>query len=123
MKLLFATSVVVAGMLIAGGSLFTGSDAYTATATGNSKAQTADAVMASSPVEARTVTLTVEGMSCVTCPLMVRRVLERVEGVAKAEVSYRDKTAVVRYDPAKCDVNALIAATNSIGFPSRVIEP
>lgn len=70
----------------------------------------------------RTVNLKVENMWCATCPIIVRRALERVEGVSKAQVSFRSKTATVAFDPSRCDVAKLIAATAAYGFPTSVIR-
>lgn len=66
----------------------------------------------------RTVTLAVQNMYCDACPITVRKSLERVPGVIKAVVSYKDKTAVVTYDDSKTDVTALTAATTNAGYPS-----
>ena len=73
-------------------------------------------------VSLQTVNLKVENMWCATCPIIVRRALERVEGVSKAEVSFRSKTATVAFDPSRCDVAKLIAATAAYGFPTSVIR-
>jgi len=43
-----------------------------------------------------------------------------VPGVAKAIVSYEDKTAVVTFDDAKTAVPALISATTNAGYPSAL---
>ena len=70
----------------------------------------------------RTVTLAVDGMTCTSCPYIVRTALQELPGVARAEVSYADKTAVVTFNDAKTTVAALIQATADVGFPSRVAE-
>ena len=66
----------------------------------------------------KTITLAVNNMYCAACPHTVKSSLERVPGVVKAIVSYKDKTAVVIYDDAKVDVQALTAATTNAGYPS-----
>jgi len=66
----------------------------------------------------RTVTLAVQNMFCADCPFVVRKSLERVPGVAKAVVSFKDKTAVVTYDDAKVDIKRLTDATTNAGYPS-----
>lgn len=66
----------------------------------------------------RTVTLAVENMYCAACPSTVRKSLERVPGVIKAVVSFKDKTAIVTYDDSKTDVKALTSATTNAGYPS-----
>lgn len=67
-----------------------------------------------------TVVLHVEGMDCGGCTLAVRRVLERVEGVTKADVSYERKRAVVTYDPAKATVAQMIAAVATLKYTATV---
>jgi mercuric ion binding protein len=66
----------------------------------------------------KTVTLAVQNMDCAACPLTVKSSLQAVLGVAKAVVSFEDKTAVVTFDDAKTAVPALIAATTNAGYPS-----
>lgn len=66
----------------------------------------------------RTLTLAVQNMFCDACPLIVRKSLEAVPGVAKAVVSFKDKTAVVTYDDSKANVRALTTATTKAGYPS-----
>ena len=68
----------------------------------------------------KTVTLSVPGMNCATCPITVKRGLSKVEGVTKIEVSYERKEAVVTFDDAKTNVNALLEATKNAGYPSTV---
>jgi periplasmic mercuric ion binding protein len=66
----------------------------------------------------KTLTLAVQNMFCDACPLIVRKSLEAVPGVAKAVVSFKDKTAVVTYDDSRTNVKALTAATTEAGYPS-----
>lgn len=80
------------------------------------------AVAAKTPEGLQTVTLKVRQMSCAACTYILRRTLEGVDGVISAKVSYGEETAVVTYDPARCGVAQLIAATAGIGFPSTAIE-
>lgn len=69
---------------------------------------------------ARTVTLSVPGMSCGTCPITVKKALSKVQGVSKAEVSLEKKEAVVTFDDAKTKVEALLDATKNAGYPSTL---
>jgi mercuric ion binding protein len=66
----------------------------------------------------KTVTLEVRNMYCAACPHTVKASLEAVPGVAKAVVSYEDKTAIVTYDDVKTNVKALTTATANAGYPS-----
>jgi periplasmic mercuric ion binding protein len=65
----------------------------------------------------RTVTLAVQNMVCADCPFIVKKSLEAVPGVAKATVSYKDKTATVIYDDARVNLSALTSATTNAGYP------
>ena len=66
----------------------------------------------------KTTTLAVKNMYCADCPFIVKKSLEGVPGVAKATVSYKDKTAIVTYDDSITDVEALTTATTKAGYPS-----
>lgn len=68
----------------------------------------------------KTVTLAVQNMDCSACPFTVKSSLEAVPGVAKAIVSYKDKTAIVTFDDTKTAVPALIGATTNAGYPSAL---
>ena len=68
----------------------------------------------------KTVTLSVPGMTCAACPITVKKALNKVEGVAKIEVSLENKEAVVTFDDAKTKVEALLDATKNAGYPSTV---
>ena len=66
----------------------------------------------------KTITLAVKNMYCADCPFIVKKSLEGVPGVAKVNVSYKDKTAIVTYDDSVADVQALTTATTKAGYPS-----
>jgi periplasmic mercuric ion binding protein len=66
----------------------------------------------------KTITLAVKNMYCADCPFIVKKSLEGVPGVAKATVSYKDKTAIVTYDDSITDLEALTTATTNAGYPS-----
>jgi copper chaperone CopZ len=57
-----------------------------------------------------TVRLKVEGMTCGGCAISARLVLQRLDGVKKAEVDYDTKVAVVHYDAAKVSPQQMIEA-------------
>ncbi len=70
----------------------------------------------------QTVRLNVENMTCATCPYIVKRSLEDVDGVLEVAVSYEEHQAIIRFDDGKTDTAALTRATTGYGFPSTVIE-
>lgn len=70
----------------------------------------------------QTVTLEVPSMNCATCPFTVKKALQNVDGVSKAEVTFEDKLAVVTFDDEKTTLKALTEATKNSGYPSTLQE-
>lgn len=68
----------------------------------------------------QTVTLAVSNMYCEVCPITVKKSLEKVPGVSKVDVSFKNKEAVVHYDDAKAKLGNLLDATLEAGYPSEV---
>ena len=68
----------------------------------------------------QTVTLDVQNMTCVVCPITVKKALERVPGVTAAKVDFDKKTASISFDPDKASLAALTKATADAGYPSSV---
>ena len=71
----------------------------------------------------RTVTLAVKGMTCGGCVLGTRKVLTRLPGVAKADVSYEKGTAVVTYDARQVTVEQMVAAIKTLGYTATLVAP
>jgi periplasmic mercuric ion binding protein len=67
-------------------------------------------------------TLKVPGMTCPTCPITVKRALQRVPGVSKIDVNYEQKEIAVTFDDAKTSETAIMKATSDIGFPSQLVK-
>jgi mercuric ion binding protein len=68
-----------------------------------------------------TVTLAVDNMTCGTCPIVVKKALERVPGVSSTTIDFDKKTATVTFDPDKATSARLTQATTEAGFPSKLI--
>jgi mercuric ion binding protein len=68
----------------------------------------------------KTITLSVPGMTCATCPITIRAALKKVPGVTDVTVSYERLEAVVTFDDTKTNTAALIKATTDAGYPSTV---
>ena len=66
----------------------------------------------------KTVTLSVENMTCSACPHIVKGSLAAVPGVSEVLISFKDKTATVTYDDTKTAVPTLLRATTDAGYPS-----
>ena len=81
-------------------------------------------VLVSRPLFAgeQNITLSVDKMTCASCPYIVKKSLEKVSGVKNVSVSLDDKTASVTYNDETTTIDQLIAATTGQGYPSQVIE-
>jgi mercuric ion binding protein len=51
---------------------------------------------------------------------VVKKALEGLTGVSRAEVSFREKEAVVTFDPAQVSARAMTEAVNRLGFRATV---
>ena len=63
-----------------------------------------------------TTTLQVRGMTCAGCARSVTSALQKVNGVASAEVSLDSGEAKVRFDPTRVSVAQLKAALEIAGY-------
>lgn len=78
------------------------------------------AILASGPDS--TVTFDVAKMTCATCPITVRKAMERVDGVKDVKVSYDDKTASVTFDSTVTTATEIGQASTDVGFPAVARE-
>lgn len=88
-----------------------------------SRAAFSPGASAAAPQARDTVTLHIEGMTCGGCTIATRRVLERLPGVTRADVSYEQKRAIVAYDPARVTVAQMIAAVETLKYTASVVAP
>ena len=70
----------------------------------------------------KTVTLSVDNMTCASCPFIVKKTLTQVSGVSDVKESLEDMSAVVTFDDTLADVGKLIEAKTYMGHPSQLIE-
>ena len=68
----------------------------------------------------QTATLAVPGMTCLACPITVKKAISKVEGVSKVDVAFETREAVVTFNDAKTSVQKLTKATADAGYPSSV---
>lgn len=73
-----------------------------------------------SAAESKVVKLDVPGMTCKFCPITIRKALNKIPGVIEASSDFETKTATVKFDPAKTNVEALTQATANAGYPSTL---
>lgn len=61
-------------------------------------------------------TIKVEGMSCMHCQMRVKKAVEAVEGVQKADVNLQTKQVVVDYEEDKANLEKVKAAVREAGY-------
>ena len=70
-----------------------------------------------------TVKFSVEKMTCATCPISVRKAMERVDGVKNVEVDLETKMATVIFDASVTTASDISNASTDVGFPAtEVVE-
>ena len=73
--------------------------------------------------EIKTVTLSVDKMTCNMCPITVKKALQRLPGVQTVTAKYEGNGsgwAKVSFDPSLVKLDDLTEATTLAGYPSRV---
>lgn len=68
----------------------------------------------------QTATFDVEKMTCATCPIAVRKAMQRVNGVKEVNVDLDSKTAIVTYDDNVTTTAEIGNASTEVGFPASV---
>ncbi|MCS7039442.1 MAG: cation transporter, partial [Caldilineales bacterium] len=61
-------------------------------------------------------TIELAGMWCSSCSWLIGETLARASGVAAAEVSFVQRQARVRYDPARTDPRRLLGRVRRLGY-------
>jgi copper chaperone len=61
-------------------------------------------------------TIKVEGMSCGHCEMRVKKAVEAVEGVRKAEVNLQNKQLTVEFEEGKTNLEKIKAAVREVGY-------
>ena len=66
--------------------------------------------------------LSVPGMSCASCPYIVKQAVSAVEGVVAVNATIEDRSATVTFDDSKTNIGLITAATADIGYPSTLVN-
>jgi mercuric ion binding protein len=67
---------------------------------------------------ARTVSFSIENMTCALCPVTVKSAMAGVNGVKSVEINFDAKTATVVFDPSVTTLEAIAAASTNAGYPA-----
>ena len=66
--------------------------------------------------------LSIDGMHCSSCAVVIQKELKKINGVDNASVNYANEKATITHDPELADTNALIAAVKKAGYAANVID-
>ncbi len=64
--------------------------------------------------------LAVKGMDCAACIPEIKNRLAKVQGVRSVDVSLRDQTVIVEYNPSQASAEQLVKAVKAVGYDARV---
>jgi len=64
----------------------------------------------------------IPSMDCAACAVNIQRTLRKEEGVARAEVVFKTKEAVIEYDPARISAEKIVAVIDETGFKAEPLE-
>lgn len=80
--------------------------------------------MAAAPVFAaeQTVTFSVPGMTCASCPFIVESAMSGVEGVIQVSADADTRTAVVVFDDAKANAEDIAFASTAAGYEAELVS-
>ncbi|MFE9689645.1 cation transporter [Micromonospora sp. NPDC005806] len=70
-----------------------------------------------------TYTLTVQGMHCASCGMLIDETVEKVDGVVSSTTSVRTGMAKVAVDPGRCSPADVVAAIGDAGYTARLERP
>lgn len=66
--------------------------------------------------------LSIDGMHCSSCAVVIQKELKKISGVDTASVNYANEKATITHDPNLADTKALIAAVKKAGYSADVID-
>jgi len=70
----------------------------------------------------QTIKLSVPGMTCASCPYIVKASIEMVDGIISVEATMEDLSATVVYDDAITNIDEIREATAGVGYPSSLFK-
>lgn len=116
--LLYAGSMRVRSWIIAAVIGVTGT-AGLGIALGRATGSSCCAPRATNPANATaTITVHVDGVTCASCTIGIRKALKQLDGVGKVTMNGTD--AGVSYDPARVDPQRIVGAIDKLGYKARI---
>ncbi len=73
-------------------------------------------------MHAKTVKVSIDGMTCSSCVKSVDEALAGIDGVSEKNVSLEDNQCTVTFDPAKTDEKSIVAAIEKLEYKAEVMN-
>jgi mercuric ion binding protein len=70
----------------------------------------------------KTIRISVPGMTCASCPYIVRQSILNIEGIKTVAATMEDRSATVTFDDEVTNIGEITAATANVGYPSSLIK-
>ncbi len=70
----------------------------------------------------QTVSMNIQRMSCASCPVTVRKAIERVDGVQHVDVDHDANTATVTFDDSNTTTAEIAQASTDVGYPATPVS-
>lgn len=70
----------------------------------------------------KTIKLSVPGMTCASCPYIVKGSIDKLDGVKSVEATMEDRSATVTFDDAVTSLDEITSATADVGYPSSLFK-
>ena len=70
----------------------------------------------------QTVKLSVPGMTCASCPFIIKKAISAIKGVTLVEANLDDLSATVTFDDTVASIAAITQATKDVGYESSVMS-
>lgn len=90
--------------------------AFISGCSGKSTATDNAAQSATNAVAVKTVSLSIEGMTCTGCENTIQEAVAKVPGVTSVKASHLDSTAVVTFDSTKATLSSIGDAVTEAGY-------
>ncbi|MFK5979104.1 MAG: mercury resistance system periplasmic binding protein MerP [Rhizobiaceae bacterium] len=70
----------------------------------------------------KTIKLSVPGMTCASCPYIVKGSIDMLDGIKNVEATMEDRSAIVTYDDTITNLEEITQATADVGYPSSLFK-
>ncbi len=73
-----------------------------------------------SSTELRSITVSIEGMTCESCNVAVETAVKKLDGVQQVTANFQSGSAQVRFDPQKVKPAQITGAIDGLGYKSKL---